>query len=122
LLGLTQSLQWYLAYQCRKLKSDLIFPDFILVLCWRVTIYYLFFSEYYCHNFCESWKRKKMCPMRNLRDNRRRCRRWDQKTSWRHFCSVDVAEKIMYIFLQDFSKKKTLSIPASCRFFIRKTD
>jgi hypothetical protein len=25
-------------------------------------------------------------------------------------------------FLQDLSKKKTLSMPASCRFFIRKTD
>jgi hypothetical protein len=28
----------------------------------------------------------------------------------------------VYIFLQDFSKKKTLSIPASCRLFVRKTD
>jgi hypothetical protein len=28
----------------------------------------------------------------------------------------------VYIFLQDFSKKKTLSIPVSCRFFIRKND
>jgi hypothetical protein len=31
----------------------------------------------------------------------------------------------VYIFLQvkqDFSQKKTLSIPVSCRFFIRKTD
>jgi hypothetical protein len=27
----------------------------------------------------------------------------------------------VYIFVQDFSKKKT-SIPVSCRFFIRKTD
>jgi hypothetical protein len=26
------------------------------------------------------------------------------------------------VFLQDFSKKNTLSIPASCRFFVRKTD
>jgi hypothetical protein len=26
------------------------------------------------------------------------------------------------IFLHDFSKKKTLSIPVSCRFFVRKTD
>jgi hypothetical protein len=32
------------------------------------------------------------------------------------------AEKIVFIFLQDFSKKKTLSIPVSCRFFVRKTD
>jgi hypothetical protein len=31
-------------------------------------------------------------------------------------------QKIVYIFVQDFSKKKTLSIPASCRFFIRKPD
>jgi hypothetical protein len=36
---------------------------------------------------------------------------------WR--CTV---ETIVYIFLQDFSKKKTLSIPVSCWFFIRKTD
>jgi hypothetical protein len=28
----------------------------------------------------------------------------------------------VYIFLQDFSKKITLSIPVSCRFFVRKTD
>jgi hypothetical protein len=28
----------------------------------------------------------------------------------------------VYIFLQDFSKKKTLSIPVFCRFFRRKTD
>jgi hypothetical protein len=28
----------------------------------------------------------------------------------------------VYIFLQDVSKKKTLSIPVSCRFFVRKTD
>jgi hypothetical protein len=28
----------------------------------------------------------------------------------------------VYIFLQDFSKKKTLSIPATCIFFIRKPD
>jgi hypothetical protein len=26
------------------------------------------------------------------------------------------------IFLQDFSKTKTLSLPVSCRFFVRKTD
>jgi hypothetical protein len=32
------------------------------------------------------------------------------------------AEKILYIFLLDFSKKKTLSMPVSCRFFVRKTD
>jgi hypothetical protein len=30
-------------------------------------------------------------------------------------------EKIVYIFVQDFSEKKTLSIPVSCRFFIQKT-
>jgi hypothetical protein len=28
----------------------------------------------------------------------------------------------VYIFLQDFSKKKTSSMPVSCRFFVRKTD
>jgi hypothetical protein len=30
--------------------------------------------------------------------------------------------KDLYIFLQDFSKKKTLSILVSSRFFVRKTD
>jgi hypothetical protein len=39
--------------------------------------------------------------MRNLHDNRRRCRRWNQKTSGRHFSSVDVAQRKR-------SKKKTL--------------
>jgi hypothetical protein len=28
----------------------------------------------------------------------------------------------VHIFLQEFSKKKTLSMPVSCRFFVRKTD
>jgi hypothetical protein len=28
----------------------------------------------------------------------------------------------VYIFLHDYSKKKELSIPVSCRFFVRKTD
>jgi hypothetical protein len=37
-------------------------------------------------------------------------------------CWRGTAEKIVYIFLQDFSKKKTLSIPVSCRFFVQKTD
>jgi hypothetical protein len=32
------------------------------------------------------------------------------------------AEKIVYIFLQDFSEKRTLSMPVSCRFFIRITE
>jgi hypothetical protein len=53
-------------------------------------------------------------PMRNLRDNRRRCRRWDQNTSWRHFSSVDVAPR---------KRSCTFfSIPASWRFFIHITD
>jgi hypothetical protein len=29
---------------------------------------------------------------------------------------------VYIFFLQDFSKQKTLSIPVSCRFFVRKTD
>jgi hypothetical protein len=59
--------------------------------------------------------------MRNPRDNRRRCRRWNQKTSL-FLCWRSTAEKIVYIFLQDFPKKKTLSILVSCRFFICITD
>jgi hypothetical protein len=41
----------------------------------------------------------------NLLYNRRRCERRDQKTSWRHFSSVDVApRKRSCIFLQDLSE------------------
>jgi hypothetical protein len=42
----------------------------------------------------------------------------DSETKIRHFSSVAVAprEKMVYIFLQDFSKKKTLSIPVSCQW------
>jgi hypothetical protein len=32
-------------------------------------------------------------PMENLLDNRRRCERSDQRTSWCHFSSVDVAPR-----------------------------
>jgi hypothetical protein len=44
------------------------------------------------------------------------------ETKRRHDVTFPLLEKIVYIFLQDFSKKKTLSMPVSCRFFIRKTD
>jgi hypothetical protein len=63
--------------------------------------------------------------MGNLLDNRRRCERSDQKKSWRHLsCWRSTAEKIVYIFSTGFIQKKTLSIPlpASCSFFIWKTD
>jgi hypothetical protein len=40
-----------------------------------------------------------------------------EATRRRHFSSVDV-RRFSTVFIQ----KKTLSIPASCRFFIRKTD
>jgi hypothetical protein len=47
-------------------------------------------------------------------------------TKWRHdvTSSVDVAprKKNCIHFSKGFIQKKTLSIPASCRFFIRKTD
>jgi hypothetical protein len=43
--------------------------------------------------------------MRDLLVNRRCCERSIQKTSWRHFSSVDM-EKIVNIFLQDLSKRK----------------
>jgi hypothetical protein len=49
------------------------------------------------------------------------------KTKRRHDVTFPLlrctAKKIMmYIFLQDFSQKKTLSISGSCSFFIRITD
>jgi hypothetical protein len=46
---------------------------------------------------------KVVCSIGNLR-----CERGAQKTSSRHFSSVDIApaEKIVYIFLQDLSKRK----------------
>jgi hypothetical protein len=59
--------------------------------------------------------------MEYLLHNRRRCERCEQKTSWRHFSSVDVApRKISCTFFTGFIQKKTLSTQASCRFFIRK--
>jgi hypothetical protein len=41
-------------------------------------------------------------------DNRRRCRRWDQKTPWRHFSSVDVApwKTSCTFFYRIFPKRK----------------
>jgi hypothetical protein len=57
----------------------------------------------------------------NLLDNRRRCEQSDLTTSWRHFSSVDVApRKRLCTFFYRIYPKKALSIPASCRFFIRK--
>jgi hypothetical protein len=41
-------------------------------------------------------------------DNRRHCRRWDQKTSWRHISSVDVAprKRLCTFFYRIFPKIK----------------
>jgi hypothetical protein len=61
--------------------------------------------------------------MGNLLDNRRRCERSpnDVMTS---LSSVDIAppKRSCTFFPQDLSPKQNLSIPVSCRFFIRKTD
>jgi hypothetical protein len=56
--------------------------------------------------------------------NRRRCERCDQKTSWRHFSSVDVAPRKNRIhFSAWFIQKKTLSTCILFSiFFVRKTD
>jgi hypothetical protein len=50
------------------------------------------------------------------------CERCEPLTSLFPLCWRCTVEKIVYIFLQDFSKKKTLSMSVSCRFFVRKTD
>jgi hypothetical protein len=47
--------------------------------------------------------------MVNLLDNRRRSERSDQKASWRHFSSEHRGKDRIHLFLQDLSKKKTLS-------------
>jgi hypothetical protein len=59
--------------------------------------------------------------MGNLLANRRRCKRSNQNTSWRHFSSVDEAprKKIVYIFLHALSTRNKL---AAYRLFIRKSD
>jgi hypothetical protein len=47
-------------------------------------------------------------PAMSIPDNGRRCRRWDQKTSWRHFSSVDVAprKRSCIFFYRNFPERK----------------
>jgi hypothetical protein len=66
-------------------------------------------TAYDCITHHTVWRRiQGQCYlMGNLLDNRWRYKQSDQMTSWRHFTSwCSTAEKIVYIFQQDLSKRK----------------
>jgi hypothetical protein len=63
--------------------------------------------------------------MGNLFYNRWRCEQSNQNTSWSHFPSVDVApwKRLCTFFYRIYPKENIVySLPASCRYFMRKTD